>query len=178
MTNISSNDTLYNSNAELRKIYSMSHEIDNESFQSFQQAGWCQTLQDRWSSAIEAELGQIAAFDPRPMSEVRANPSPVKEFYSHITKKWAKIESSVFPSFCEVIPEISSTHQAKDHVPGQSGVDIRPHLYDAKSKTHILVDSGSQISAWPPDPSDTPVPNVHLKAVNGSQIKCYGHKGG
>ena len=32
--------------------------------------------------------------------------------------------------------------------------DMRPHLFDNNSKQFILLDSGAQVSAYPPDPGD------------------------
>ena len=58
---------------------------------------------------------------------------------------------------------------------GNQGVDMRPYLV-TKQGQEILVDSGSQICAWPPDPGDQPDPNVRLRAVNGNQIQCFGKK--
>ena len=55
-------------------------------------------------------------------------------------------------------------------------VDFRPHLYDKQTGQFQLVDSGSQVSAWPPDPGDRVDPSVHLKAVNNTKMKCYGFK--
>ena len=55
-------------------------------------------------------------------------------------------------------------------------VDFRPHLYDAGLDQFMLVDSGSQCSAWPPDPGDQVDPSVQLKAVNNTKMKCYGFK--
>ena len=40
----------------------------------------------------------------------------------------------------------------------------------------ILCDSGSQVSAFPPEPGDQPIKNRFLKAANGTKIKCYGTK--
>ena len=39
----------------------------------------------------------------------------------------------------------------------EAGVDIRPHIYDPVLETFLLCDSGSQVSAFPPDPGDVPV---------------------
>ena len=58
----------------------------------------------------------------------------------------------------------------------QAGVDYRPHLYQEHSKDYFLCDSGSQVSAYPPEPGDKPIPNRFLKAANGTLIKCYGSK--
>ena len=54
--------------------------------------------------------------------------------------------------------------------------DLRPHYYDPVLKTTLLVDSGSQVTAFPPDPGDIEDNSVKLKAVNGTVIKTYGYK--
>ena len=56
------------------------------------------------------------------------------------------------------------------------GVDMRPHIYDKALDQFILLDSGAQISACPPDPGDTPDPTMSLRAANGSKMKCFGTK--
>ena len=57
-----------------------------------------------------------------------------------------------------------------------NGEDQRPHLWDTGMQQHLLVDSGSAVTAWPPDPGDVPDPSRSLRAVNGSRLKCYGKK--
>ena len=57
-----------------------------------------------------------------------------------------------------------------------SEVDFRPHLFNPITKEWSLVDSGSQITAWPPDPGDKLDPKVKLRAVNNTHMKCYGFK--
>ena len=58
----------------------------------------------------------------------------------------------------------------------EKGVDTRPHIYDRKMKQYLLLDSGAQISACPPDPEDKPDHNMSLRAANGSKMKCFGTK--
>ena len=65
---------------------------------------------------------------------------------------------------------------AVNHERGEMGVDFRPHIYDPVLKEYLLCDSGSQITAIPPEPGDRVVPGLVLKAVNGSKIECYGYK--
>ena len=60
--------------------------------------------------------------------------------------------------------------------PGAQGVDLRPHVYDNVLKQWLLIDSGSQVTAVPPDEGDVEDPDVVLKAVNGTKIKCLGKK--
>ena len=33
-------------------------------------------------------------------------------------------------------------------------LDIRPYVFDSNSGQHLLWDSGSQVTAWPPEPGD------------------------
>ena len=54
--------------------------------------------------------------------------------------------------------------------------DMRPHLYDGITQQRLLLDSGSMVTAYPPDPGDKVVPEMKLRAVNGSILKCYGYK--
>ena len=55
-------------------------------------------------------------------------------------------------------------------------MDARPYLHDVLSDRHLLLDSGSQVTAYPPDPGDKPDPHMKLRAVNGSRLNCYGYK--
>ena len=68
-------------------------------------------------------------------------------------------------------PEVGEVHQDAD-----PGVDFRPHFFDPVSSQFLLCDSGSQVSAFPPDPGDVRVPGMFLKAANGSKMSCYGYK--
>ena len=54
--------------------------------------------------------------------------------------------------------------------------DLRPHYNDPVLKQSRLVDSGSQVTAFPPEPGDIEDKSVQLRAVNGSKIKTFGHK--
>ena len=56
----------------------------------------------------------------------------------------------------------------------EEGLDIRPYLLDSNTNQYILWDSGSQVTAWPPEPGDRVDPKLTLRAVNGSKLKCYG----
>ena len=57
-----------------------------------------------------------------------------------------------------------------------SETDFRPHYFDPILKQDLLIDSGSQVTAFPPDPGDVVDKNVVLKAVNNTRIKTYGYK--
>ena len=81
-------------------------------------------------------------------------------------------------------PEIAAQSESPEELPGfqavhwngRKGVDLRPHVWDGIMKVWMLLDSGSQVTAFPPDPGDQAVPGQFLRAVNGSKIKCYGQK--
>ena len=60
--------------------------------------------------------------------------------------------------------------------PKGENYDMRPHVYDGVTKSLVLWDTGSQVTAYPPDPGDAVDPSLSLKAVNGSVLKCYGYK--
>ena len=62
-------------------------------------------------------------------------------------------------------PEFFCASEAIRLQSGEEGLDMRPYLFDANSKAHILLDSGSQVCAWPPEPGDKVDPAIKLKAV-------------
>ena len=53
---------------------------------------------------------------------------------------------------------------------------MRPHIFDGVTQKRLLLDSGSSVTAYPADPGDRVVPEMKLKAVNGSVLNCYGYK--
>ena len=63
---------------------------------------------------------------------------------------------------------------ALNHKPGAYGLDIRPKVYDNKTKSWILLDSGSCVSCIPKQPEDKVDPSFKLKAVNGGSIPTFG----
>ena len=90
---------------------------------------------------------------------------------------WIKVDKPGSPGMYtppdwENLPHIDALH----HKPGEAGMDLRPHVYDAVLKQYILIDSGGQVSAFPPEPGDVPDPKLRLKAANGTRIQCYGFK--
>ena len=54
--------------------------------------------------------------------------------------------------------------------------DLRPHYFDPIMKIDLMINSGSQVTAFPPEPGDVEDSNVILKAVNGTNIKTFGFK--
>ena len=165
---------MYNEDA-YPKIHSLtSNEVELETCDSFQNGR--SHIQESWVNAITAELSSIAAFDPRPRHPQAVLQSlPEKKFFNH-DRKWAKIEEFREPEFPVLSDSIMSCHaSAAEWDPGQAGVDLRPHVFDAAASQFVLLDSGSQVSAYPPEPGDQES-GTFLKAVNGSRIKCFGFK--
>ena len=102
-------------------------------------------------------------------------PPLVKQFYSGKLKTWLpwSLHPDVVRSRADSEdPEVCQVEQS----PPAPEVDIRPHIFDPVLQKHLLVDSGSQVSAFPPDPGDKPDPRLSLKAANGSKIKAFGFK--
>ena len=66
-------------------------------------------------------------------------------------------------------PEELPAFQAVHWEVGAMGVDLRPHVFDPGLNRWLLCNSGSQISAIPPDPGDVEDKNTFLKAVNGTK---------
>ena len=86
-------------------------------------------------------------------------------------------ESHWKPEKWNISPEIPKQLCAAEAWKYQSEeVDFRPHIYDPLSKQFCLADSGSQVTAWPPDPGDREDPSLRLRAVNNTHMKCYGFK--
>ena len=157
----------------------MTNDVTNESIESFYSAEWCQTKQkeveqELWINALSEDLERVAEFDPRPFGDVRE--SEAKTYYSSSLKRWVQAESFQIDPLVKQPPEEVSAAEAFTPDPGYAGYDFRPHLLDPKTGDFILCDSGSQVSAWPPDPGDKPLKNVILKAVNGTKIQCFGYK--
>ena len=73
-------------------------------------------------------------------------------------------------------PEEISAAQAIKWTPNFKGLDMRPRVFDKITKTHILVDSGSAITAVPAGPDDVVNPAMHLRTVSGQRIDCCGKK--
>ena len=72
------------------------------------------------------------------------------------------ISSGLSHNIAENVPEVSavvldedldefvSAAEALGLQRQQEDLDIRPYLFNGNSKRHILLDSGSQVCAWPP----------------------------
>ena len=98
-------------------------------------------------------------------------PPMVKQFYSSRLKMW--IPWSLHPEFSKSSCPSPQVDEVEEPDPG---VDFRPHIFDPVLKQFLLCDSGSMVSAFPPDPGDVPIKNQYLKAANGSKMACFGYK--
>ena len=115
-------------------------------------------------------------YQPQTHSASFCSPPLVKQFYSGKLKMWlpmslhpSKIHSNTEEAKDDIVPQVGEVHE-------DTNVDIRPHIWDPVLRQFILCDSGSQVSAFPPDPGDQPVPGQFLKAANGSRMACFGYK--
>ena len=149
------NDTLYNNNKTYSpKIHSIRQNEIKEEFEN---------------GSFKAEHSHSRTL-PEVNSMSWCRPPLVKKFYSGSLRMWLPV--SLHPSFLDQSrPEVGEIQQDQD-----PKVDIRPHIFDPVRKQFILCDSGSQVSAFPPDPGDSLDPNLVLKAANGSKMTCYGFK--
>ena len=123
------------------------------------------------SSSFQSERSQIGTVNSLTKHEEPVcRPPLVKKFYCGKLKTW--LPWSFHPSQIAdpPLPEVGEVQAEGDNV------DIRPHLFDPILGVSLLCDSGSQVSAFPPEPGDQPIPNVFLKAANGSRMACYGRK--
>ena len=95
------------------------------------------------------------------------------DVYEVERNEWVKADKPKGPGIAESPNLDNLPHiDALQHRPGEAGMDLRPHVYDAVLKQFILIDSGGQVSAFPPEPGDVPDPKLRLKAANGTKIQC------
>jgi hypothetical protein len=152
---------------------------NNETESSYfsEEAGWShpQSSRSAWDQACLAAIESVAAYHPLQES----SQPKTQQIYDHRTKSWKpiKLDFAQGPDTQphQEPPSVVSAADADAWAMGHQGVDIRPHFV-TKEGQEILIDSGSQICAWPADPGDQIDPNIRLKAVNGNQIQCFGYK--
>ena len=92
------------------------------------QAKWSQST---WSSAVQAELASVAAFDPRPYgSQTVEN----KQVYDHKSKQWRSYGISDYQAVVDPPPDELDAARAVFWTKGSGGVDMRPHIWDPVRK--------------------------------------------
>ena len=155
-------DTLYDDQKTPKIQAIFSNEIEeNESELIEKVTGWSQSRVASISPTI-VEMASIAeSKKSRFRAEGASRPIPAKYIFNNDTGQWSTFENLTS----------SLVHAAQD----SDSVDFRPHLRDP-DLGELLVDSGSMVSAFPPEPGDQEDNTLSLKAVNGSKIKCYGKK--
>ena len=113
------------------------------------------------------------SFDPESVSEVIGSDSDEVIGNNSETVgsvEWCQTKQNLQKTWSAAVAEACQIAAAVD------GEDQRPHLWDESLGQYLLVDSGSCVTAWPPDPGDRPDPSRVLRAVNGTKLKCYGTK--
>ena len=131
-----------------------------------------------WSHKPDWNISSIQvdpeAIEARPRRRGTSRPLPERYAFSVEKGSWSRAEPAI--PVPKVPPEVLPAYQALCWTEAEAGVDYRPHLYDPERKMFLLVDSGSEVTAFPPEPGDSEVEGQCLKAVNGSKIKCYGKR--
>ena len=127
-----------------------------------------------WS--IESIKIDSVGIEARPRRRGTSRPLSEKYEFNKEEKEWFRSER--VGQIRQPLPDVLPAYQAMCWAESNpdTNIDFRPHLFDTVMKTHLLVDSGSQISAFPPQPGDVEVKGQFLKAVNGSKIKYYGRR--
>ena len=55
----------------------------------------------------------------------------------------------------------------------KNNLDCRPKIYDNKTKSHLLLDTGAMTSCWPKQSDSILDPLTSLKAANGRKMPTY-----
>ena len=146
-----------------------SSEIESES-ESFVQKGWSHSISSVSPMMVEiASVAKVSKLRP----ECTSRPIPAKYIYNAESETWSEYSKLGQKSS---IPDTLPAFQAVCWTDSDSQIDFRPHLFDQARQEYMLVDSGSMVSAIPPEPGDVESKTLCLRAVNGSKIKCYGKK--
>ena len=128
-------EILYNSSfPKIHSIMSNETEVDLQDY--FNESEWCQENQTPPSSPALDGMGSVADFS----TDVS---KPGQKFFP-VDKKYMKFYSK--PGH-EPPPEVIAAIAAFHQQPQETGLDYRPHLFDSVSNSHILIDSGSVVSA-------------------------------
>ena len=128
--------------------------------------------QELWCNALAREFEVVAEYDPRPEGCVQTSDTRKKYFSQG---KWSEVNPFHKEPPLQLPPDKLCAYEALQWK-GKMGVDLRPHIYDPIMKKFLLVDSGSMVTAIPPEPGDKAVVGGCLRAVNGSRINTYGKK--
>ena len=119
------------------------------------------------SSAVKVGSLSLASIEARPRRRGTSRPLPERFIFQE--GHWTRPDGNLVPEEYSP-PDSLPAFQAlcwTEEDQNLAGVDYRPHLPDPVHGL-LLVDSGSQISAFPPEPGDSEIKGDCLKAVNGS----------
>ena len=120
---------------------------------------WCR--KDVPKSPIKTRDKWYETYSVPNNSYVPLNPQHIKSIQNEVDK--------VFQ-----VGDIVSAIDAVNHVQGSFNVDTRPKIFDNKSKTWVLLDTGSCVSCLPATPEDKVNESVKLRSVNGGTIDTFG----
>ena len=170
------NNTLYD-DQKVPKIQAVfSNEIEeNESELISNTTGWSQTRVAAISPVIMEMASMSELKKSRFLSQGSSRPIPAKYVLDNNTGRWSEHKNLTSSWLEEPGPSELPAFQAIAAAQESDLVDFRPHLTDPHLG-ELLIDSGSMVSAFPPEPGDLEDNSLSLKAVNGSKIKCYGKK--
>ena len=129
------------------------NEIQNDSSPFISSIEWCQNQKENWS-----------CYPFKPVCQ--------GQFEDNVEKAADQIAEDN-PYLNVVAGEIAAIDAVRFN-PGSYGLDIRPKVFDNKSKTWTLLDTGSCVSIIPKGPNDTIDPNFRLRSVNGTSISTFG----
>ena len=94
----------------------------------------------------------------------------------HFVKEFILIQIAEDDPYNLIVAGEISAIEAVNHPQGSYGLDSRPKVFDKKSNSWILLDSGSCLSCVPKEPGDVVDSKLKLRSVNGGIIQTYGTK--
>ena len=112
----------------------------------------------------------IAAVEQSPMAAA---------FSFHPRKRWYQQYSLPGDTYIDPSTSDRPKYQVGDTVESIEAVldqndDVRPKIFDNKTKSWVLLDSGSCVSCVPKEPDDVIDPYFKLRSVNGGSIATFG----
>ena len=121
--------------------------------------------------------------EEKPVLSSIAERCPIKEVDWGSQQDWNQKVAESIASIVDVNPYLSVLEPGTEvlavdatSLGALSGLDCRPKIYDSISKTWKLCDTGSMLTVVKKGQEDKIDKSKVLQAVNGSAIKCYGHK--
>ena len=114
----------------------------------------------------------IAAVEQCPIPAAKIIPTQQRWYQTYsVTNGYAKDNGEKPPSKYQVGDEILAIEAVQNQLE-----DVRPKIFDKKTNTWVLLDSGSCVSCEPKQPGDVIDPHFRLRSVNGGTIATFGTK--